>query len=425
MNRHFIARKKARHGVVTARMAVAILMVAAVAACVGYLAAHGTKQPAGSIPTQTTEQRISPLEDYTPEGRQNLHNAKVASGDKLHEAAIGYFQNVLRTDPGHSEIFCLLGDEYFNSGQRLSSAACYEAFLCLSPQAAVHPQRADILKAAVNVKNDAEVKYESLISMAKRGAADLPHGTDPVWVMWSPQRLAGPADLPYGADALRAKTYRALYSALVKRGKLASRDQALEFIIIYEKLEAVDGETAVPEMMARIDYLAAINDFEVLRLHYTDSEYRVAPGERGLLCNADEIMYRNKKIPEVLSMVSDLWSKTGSEPELLAAYGAPSFSTVSSAVHAKYKRAEDQLWSKYEQDHPIKPAGVDDWLAFISQRSDPTADIEPFLQQIRSVTNQTAPEVPSQLAVKAGEIGDYLWQLEELERRCDQKALSP
>src|SRR6266536_1578512 len=88
-------------------------------------------------------------------------------------------------------------------------------------------------------------------------------------------------------------------------------------------------------------------------------------------------------------------------------------SAAADAARSRYRAQNEKIWDDYLK-RPVKRAELSDWLDLLGE-SDPMEGVNSAVQRIESLPNSQVDDAPRQLAVKAAEIGNYLWQIQELE----------
>jgi len=347
----------------------------------------------------------SPPSRFRAETEGYLTDARTAQQNGLYAQAAKYVQKALESDSSHTELLHDMGVCYSKAGQPLSAVACIQAYLALCPQV---QDRQELLSLVDKFKRGAQIQFEGLIDQSLAGWKKLP-GTDsaPAYPVNSP---AGKAGQEYEERqqqfSLRMETKTAVWTALMLRG--TNHDSIVAFTgdRFHQNLGA-GGRLFDDAIGRRITWICKASDFGLLRRLPVLNHANDPHSQLEHYYIKDET-YLESKAPELYAALSP----------------ARQYFAEGGQDYSVYLRKLDQIFNDYCDQHPVVRASLTDWLSLIS-KDDPTKDYESSVDDIRTASKYKRMTIPRQLAAKAGEIGEFLWTLEDLERRSNAEVIAP
>jgi len=376
----------------------------------------------GVLTGVSLSQSEAPKHPLSLEAQSELKAAEAARLDGLYDQAAEHQLKAIRVDPSHPELLSLLPGLFKDARQPdarqpLHLLASIDALLAFSRTAT-----RDKANAAINeLKQRASIQENLLLTEAENLLKKLPNGSalydSQIGYVNVPQEeFAATKERDEILDKqFRAKwaTMEAIYDACVRGGNLQKTAFYLcvlsEYDCGYNRgndfPRTTDSSVRAPyqhggaSLKHRIDSLAEVQDWG--RLH----EIRDVL-ERGGSVTARRVARDiDGRIPDLNQ------AQSAFEEAIRAANG----SAAADAARSRYRAQNEKIWDDYLK-RPVKRAELSDWLDLLGE-SDPMEGVNSAVQRIESLPNSQVDDAPRQLAVKAAEIGNYLWQIQELERR--------
>jgi hypothetical protein len=331
----------------------------------------------------------------TPEVKSLLEKAATAEDIGSYESAAEYIGKVLEKDDSQIELLLRMADCYGNAKQPLKRMASAQAYLSLRPSSANSGSASRVIS---EIKAGAETAYESLLTEARNAWAKLPAGRD------HSVRAAGlPRQVELEYERLTEEFKQNYMTKFAIFEALVSRPSSKDIIHTYwGRLDAgtwVERPDVSEPITSRIERLLRVNDFESAR----------EIGRWGLNGIGADGLSRNieQQVSEVAQKLEAVREKLG-----------PLVYRYDENTAKKYWETVDVVWSDHIKSHPLKPATLQDWLRFIVETGDPLeGEYKLRLDELRADPKNAAKK----LAQKAQKIGEFLFEMELLDRRARRK----
>jgi len=280
-------------------------------------------------------------------------------------------------------LFFDLAMAFDGAGKRLSAATCLDAYyaLCQKAWGKTPEEHQKDLKYIQNAKIWATVYYDSLIGAARNATIQMPKGSNPTDAMLLDYYENHKEEIEKEHEQYMSKLKAALniYNAMVNRGEYTPAIEYfsdLQLMDLYPSAALVDKYRLYchASVIIRIDQASKFNDYDELYTMYCT----FVDFGRGYYDGEEDI---RRKFTTLGFVGKDIKNQ--------------------------------QIWAKRPS---LVKARFDDWYNRIC-RPEPMEGVEQMLQRFKNVDATTAAEAAMQLADRAAHIGNYLWELEELESR--------